>query len=776
MLLLINFSNYSYHCFIMKTLKNRTLWILLFCFILVPCVGNSLTQQNIYIENSKIKLGFNSLTGAFVVFRDLVNDWDFLDENTIFGLPWEIELFQPSGMVNIDRTASSEFYYSKPNPFTIILTWKNFSGYNKDFKITAVVTLIEDEPLSSWKLSLEGIKGKQISRVVFPKIEAVKDLGNENLAVPNWMGELIKNPRASLSKISRKKKKYVWDYPGHLSLQCLALYNSEKCGFYASCNDTLAYRKDFSISLDTLNKLVYQINNYPAFDSTLNTFTIPYEALIGTFKGDWLTAAERYREWGSKQKWCAESRLKKKEIPLWLENNALWVWNRGKSPNVLTPATELKQRLGLPVSVLWHWWHGCSYDDGFPEYFPPREGKEAFVSALTSAQDKGVSAMVYMNLLKWGNSTESWKNENASFYSVKNMNGEMRSHVYNIFTRKSLTYMCMATQFWRDKYSSLCDSAVNTYQTNGVYMDQTCLSSMCYDSNHGHALGGGNYWVNNFGELMRQIRSKISQEKQSAFAGEGCGEVWLPYVDAFLTLQVSRERYAGVGDWETIPFFQAVYHQYGITFGNYSSLLTPPYDELWPKEFTPKEPQKLLDSCFNKQFLMEQARSFVWGMQPTIANYQSFLASERKVEIDYLLKVAKVRYLGLKYLLYGKFVRPPYILSPEEEFNISKLSIYAGRTGKSITTFQKKYPLVYSAAWQADDKQIGIALASINNSPFDVNFKFKAEDYGLPTSGKIFIIDADGKRFLTAYAGENIYVNFTLQPKGVCIVEIVPDI
>ena len=326
----------------MKTLKNRILWILLLCFILVPCVGNSLTQQNIYIENSKIKLGFNGRTGAFVVFRDLINDWDFLDENTIFGLPWEIELLQPSGRVNIDRSASSEFYYSKPNPFTIILKWKNFSGNNKDFKITAVVTLIEDKPISSWKLSIEGIKGKQISRVVFPKIEALKDLGNENLAVPNWMGELIKNPRASLSKISKKEKKYVWDYPGHLSLQCLALYNSEKCGFYASCNDTMAYRKDFSISLDTLNKLVYQINNYPAFDSTLNTYTIPYDATIGTFKGDWLTAAERYREWGSKQKWCAESRLKKKEIPLWLENNALWVWNRGKSPNVLTPATDRK--------------------------------------------------------------------------------------------------------------------------------------------------------------------------------------------------------------------------------------------------------------------------------------------------------------------------------------------------------------------------------------------------------------------------------------------------
>jgi hypothetical protein len=66
----------------------------------------------------------------------------------------------------------------------------------------------------------------------------------------------------------------------------------------------------------------------------------------------------------------------------WLENTALWIWNRGKSDNVLMPAEDLKKRLGLPVSVFWHWWHGCSYDDGFPEYMPPREGKRSFISAI----------------------------------------------------------------------------------------------------------------------------------------------------------------------------------------------------------------------------------------------------------------------------------------------------------------------------------------------------------------------------------------------------------
>lgn len=111
-----------------------------------------------------------------------------------------------------------------------------------------------------------------------------------------------------------------------------------------------------------------------------------------------------------------------------------------------------------------------------------------------------------------------------------------------------------------------------------------------FDKNHGHPVGGGNYWLEGFGKPGNQIRSKLSNINEPVLGGEGCGESWMPYIDLFFTLQVSRERYAGVNEWETIPFYQAVYHQYSITYGNYSSLLVPPYDEMWPKKFAPENP------------------------------------------------------------------------------------------------------------------------------------------------------------------------------------------
>jgi len=760
----------------MKIKASKISLILCFCLAVYCFLGckQEVPEKNILIKNGKIELSFNKDTGALIAFKNLENAFEFLDLNSPEKSLWEIDLLQQSGIKTFDMTAASTFHFIKKDSQTIVLIWEDFSDKElKDFKVSATVSLEENKPLSYWDITVEGTKGQQMSKVVFPKISGIKDLGDENLAVPYWLGVKMKSPRNYLSKIEDKEKKYQWEYPGRMSLQCIALYNdTENFGLYTACNDSLAYKKDFSYTLDSLNNLTYQIANYPSVDEESNRYAPAYKAIIGSFKGDWTDAAKQYRDWGSKQKWVTNSRFKKGLTPKGLENTALWEWNRGKSSNVLVPAKDLESKLKLPVNVFWHWWHGCSYDDGFPEYFPPREGNESFISAMKSAQEDDVKAIVYMNQMQWGTNTESWEKEHAEKYAVKDINGNLNTHTYNIFTNKSLTTMCMGTQFWKDKYASLCDTAVNTYQTNGVYMDQACFSFLCYDKTHGHEIGGGNYWLKNFGNLTEQIRSKFPKDKDVFLAGEGVNEAWLPYLDAFLTLQVSMERYAGDSGWEPIPFFQAVYHQYAITYGNYSSLIVPPYDELWPKEYAPKDPLALLDKSFSKQFMMEQARSFVWGLQPTISNYQSFLSSERKKEIDYLFNLARVRYNGLKYLLHGKFLKSPVLEVPEEEFEMSRLSIYAGKIGQSIRTFQKRNPLIYTGTWMSDDHQIGITLASTSDNPYHANFSINANEYELPSSGNVNIIDAEGAKFLTTYTNNQINIDLMIQPKQICIIEI----
>jgi len=168
---------------------------------------------------------------------------------------------------------------------------------------------------------------------------------------------------------------------------------------------------------------------------------------------------------------------------------------------------------------------------------------------------------------------------------------------------------------------------------------------------------------------------------------------------------------------------------------------------------------------------MEQARSFAWGLQPAISNYQSFLSSERKEEIAYVTDLARVRNQGLQYLLYGKFLRTPDFENPAKEFDISRLSIYAGKMGESVTSFTGTFPLIYSGTWQAENKQIGIALASISSDPLRLSFSFNPDNYELAQNGEVYIIDSEGKRYISSYSGGKISVNLTLKARGICIIE-----
>jgi hypothetical protein len=634
--------------------------------------------------------------------------------------------------------------------------------------------------LSRWHLRVNGLKTSILRNVLFPRVPNLIRQENERLAVPVWMGQQTSEPRRMLSATANRSTRMEWHYPGHLSMQCLTLYAERGAGLYVACNDTAAFRKSFAMVGEPSSEIGCEISHLPELSTAPESdWTLPYEVLVGTFQGDWITAAERYRSWATNQVWARESRLARGVVPDWITKTGLWIWNRGRSPGVLTPAVKLQEQLHLPVSVFWHWWHGCPYDTGFPEYLPPREGAEAFSAALDAAHERNVRTLVYMNQRLWGMTTKSWVAENAEKWAVKRPNGEIGREVYNTFNPQPCASMCLGTEFWRKKYASLAQQAVQELGVDGIYMDQACTSLACYDSTHGHTLGGGAYWMNGFRQMSLDIRKRSLQRsvnrgagRQSVgLAGEGCGESWLPYLDLMLSLQVSRERYAGQDGWQTIPFFNAVYHAYAVTYGNYSSLTLPPYDDLWPAEFAPKEPLKLLDRKFSRQFLLEQARAFVWGQQPTVANFLPNHLHDRAEEMEYVLRLARLRQAAAKYLLRGGWLRPPHINTPEAVLDMSRLSIYAGQQG-GLKSFQQSHPLVLAGAWRAPDGDVAIALASIADEPIPIRFKADLASYHKGRRAKLFRLDQGGRLDLGKLLGESPEIAILLPARGACLLEL----
>ena len=709
------------------------------------------------ISNSSASLGFDRQTGKLVSFVNKEEDIELIDQASVEGLPWRLEAADPEALSGKGECRVS---FKRHGRSGLDITYA-YPGDNP-LEARIQVSLDKGRPMSRWRISLDGLDESFGGSVACPVVGGLKTVDNADLLMPSWLGHIVHDPSG----------KYSQAFPGG-SVQMMALYDREsrEGGLYLSSQDTAATAKSLSVSTTQTNVELKAVSIIPDKGKT-RSYSLDYDVVVGIFDGDWLSAAEIYREWALDQKFCRDSRLRGGNIPGWLPKTAFWIWNRGRSDNVLKEAEDMQTRLGLPVNVYWHWWHGCPYDEGFPEYIPPKEGRESFVEAVNHAREKGIHCVVYMNSFQWGDSTESWKNENPAPYAAQREDGGNYRQVFNIFSGKGLTPMCVATQFWRDKYASLCDTVVNKYHVGGVYMDQACMSKACYNPDHGHTLGGGDYWWNGFRKLTEQIRGNFGDGADAMLTGEGSSEDWMRLLDLFMTLEPSWERYRGVSRSEPVPLFQAVYHDYAMSYGSYSSLVYPPYDELWPREYRPANAETLLPEEFNMQFRMEQARAFTWGMMPTLANYHSFLFDERKQEMDYLTDLIKTRYNALDYLLYGQMKAIQGIPSEKKKIPVSKVSIYAGRMGDTVTKQEMEVSTLYSSAWLSKDGNLGVAITNIADEPQEVSIKVEAGKYGIPSAGKVNLITSGGKVPYGEYS-DGVSLHYTVPPRSNAVLEFV---
>ena len=730
--------------------------------------------DTLWLQNDRLRLGFDPTNGSLLELADRASGQSFVDGRRATAI-WRLDGLGP-GALRVVPSAARRFFWHEvagggPG---LALVWSDF-GLNEapGLRVTATVRLLGDSALSEWRIAVDSPGAMAIEQVRFPRLTGIPQLGSgEELAVPRWMGALARDPATLLAGPDGKGRRLEWAYPGTLSLQVMALYRRGGAGLYAAADDTLAYRKTFAIWGDSDGsrgyELIHPLEN-PA--SPRRQWALAYAALLGTFHGDWITVAERYRAWGTRQPWARESRLVRGRVPDWLLRTGMWVWNRGRSAGVVPPALALQRALGLPVNIYWHWWHHGPYDTSFPDYLPPREGVDSFRAGVAAAHAAGSHAMVYMNQRLWCTGTPSWASEHAAHWAVKEKDGRVREETYNVFDPQPCATMDVTTPFWRAKYAGIADTVLDGYGVDGIYMDQAVQSLVCWDSTHGHPVGGGNYWMGGFRALAAQIRAAAAPGRQVLLAGEGAGEPWLPELDLMLTLQVSQERYTDPGSgWEPIPFFQAVYHPYAVTYGNYSSLVMPPYDDLWPAQFAPPEPLELLDTRFRRQFYLEQARSFVWGLQPTIANFRASQLADRPEETAYMMRLARIRARALDYLLYGEFLRPPELSVPWVDVDLSRVSIYAARRG-GPTVSSARYPAALAGAWRAEQGSVAIAVASIVDRPTSVSFAFDPAAYGLATGGQIERIDERGPRPFGAFSSAVVPIALALPAGGAYILE-----
>lgn len=199
----------------------------------------------------------------------------------------------------------------------------------------------------------------------------------------------------------------------------------------------------------------------------------------------------------------------------------------------------------------------------------------------------------------------------------------------------------------------------------------------------------------------------------------------------------------------------------------------PPYDDLWPAEFAPAEPLSLLDRQFAAQFCLEQARAFVYGQQPTLANFKPALLETRPEEMAYGLGLARLRQRAQPWLLHGQMLPAPGLNAPRAEIHFSRLSIYAGH-GEPLQEFRKTVPLALATAWGAPDGRVGVAVASIAEQPLPLRLDLGPLQSHLTGRRQLFRLNDSGRTPLGEWTHATRSLEISLPRRGACILEFTP--
>ncbi|MGQ9841677.1 MAG: DUF6259 domain-containing protein [Anaerolineae bacterium] len=635
------------------------------------------------------------------------------------------------------------------------------------------------EGLACW-LTVDGLRpDAALWQADFPVLPALCLSGQENEArvlVPKAGGQVIGNlAQARLSELDADAG--TFSYPCDLTMQFVACYYEDGDGLLVMAQDPNGWYKQFTLRREQGHRLALAVAHFPAgMPLSAGCFSPPYPVVLSVFEGGWTGAAERYRTWAICQPWCGRGPLHaRRDIPAWLPANGLWVWNRGPSRVVLPGARRIQEVVAAPVALDWYWWHHTPYDTHFPDYLPPREGGEAFRKAVDDLHAAGLRAIVYINGRLWGTRAPSWQAKGAERAACRRADGDIYRELYCIFdpAEAEVTPMCPATDLWQSTVAELVRDIL-AYGLDGVYLDQIAHTEpeLCYDATHGHPAGGGTHWRDGYRALMQRVRSAAGAHPETILLTEGACEAYLDLFDAFLVLDNSYERlgfYSKLDlNWESVPLFAAVYHDYALHFGSYASLASPPYDDLWPQPAGPAHSPRFRERDFAAAFYAELGRAFVAGAQPMVSNVYLDELEDPDLEPQwrFLRDLVQTRLHAADFLVYGTWRPPPRLDVPEIAVDFLVRGIYTPPEREHVV--QRRLPAVLAALWAAPDGRLGLALANIGADAQQIAWHSEDVVGGQQT----YLIDGNGRTPLGRVGDDGLIFEGVIPGRSVRVIEV----
>jgi len=547
--------------------------------------------------------------------------------------------------------------------------------------------------------------GHALSGVRFPSLVWPGKMERDFLVLPRNDGCLIQSPGnvGWLPSVS---------YPGSASLQFLARYD-DTAGVYVATYDTHCFTKSFGVEKrgEDIRLALWHL---PAWVPRGEWWT-DYDVAIGTFRGDWQTAADIYKRWAVHQPWCRRTlaqRVADGDVPRWLTEPSLFYTYsvRGTSGSRLRQVPEQadawREILGVPVTMMLMSWEKRG-PWVTPDYFPPFGGEDAFQSVTRALHAKGHHTLVFLSGLKWTLRKQSrpdaeMLDDTAAFEqrgaasAICGTNGVPQHWGKPDDDVGEHAQICAATPLARE---ILLGAALECQRLglDCVQADQIVGGGLppCFSAKHGHPTGGGDWCATALYQLFDEIRREgKKRDPNFAWSIEEPGEFFIPVLDTYHARDYAQGRWPRDGAGVIgVPLFTHVYHEFLHGYGG--------------------------DSCpvstnANPTALYQQGMNLVCGKAPGVSVWgRDFDPRTTDPAQVRLLRghVELWRGPSRDFLVFGRRVATPPLTVPLVRH---RFFVRAGQPLREIDV-----PAVLHSSWELSDARRGRVLVCVAKEPVE---------------------------------------------------------
>jgi len=452
-------------------------------------------RGRLLLTNPAFSLALSTTNGNILSLRHSQTDTEFIDsdEAAADGFLWRLEIAaEGTGPVALTNRDCAEFTYSTGyhrhhGNLRLWLQWSGFRAGAADIegRVIAHLTFSPHKPTVLFEAEIQIPSHLDARSLAFPCVSALRGpdlLAEDSLFLPISGGALLSNPSSALRRHAGARWETV--YPGPASLQLFGYCCGQTATLWLAPGDTAGAVKTMAASgMPRSDRLALTTTHHPTRRAD-GTLSLGYPCALGVVFGDWFEAAREYREWASEQPWCSQGRGGQRRVPAVTSSYGLWTSHWGGPSRTAGAARDLQRLMNVPIKLDWRCWHSCARDGHYPDYFPPRDGDDAFGRARQQLAEAGILAQFGINGLAASPQSEAWKSDHADRYVLLQSPDD---DAPPLPAQSDLAPMCPSTPYWREKLASLARLAVES-GADGLHIEALTASPpmLCRSAHHDH--------------------------------------------------------------------------------------------------------------------------------------------------------------------------------------------------------------------------------------------------------------------------------------------------